>query len=1027
MTTQQILQGVHDWTKEKIREVVDGENVPALAESLAPWADQKAIATPDTYTDAVRTTGGDIPIETSAGSKIESIKPVAGSKWTAKMLFNGSYNMLNAAKWGAANSQPYVGGVGNDFVYFLVPELTLGTFGTADENNGLLFTDSEGENVQPTSVYFKPLGATVPQSLTDGTSVSPTSVSYDGKTYKDYATSGAGWLIVPKTVYDNDVCAHIAWEDWYDKYVSLDEPTTNPEAVVGTLILEGLLALAHSDKYLRGVNNEVCDNVVFGDTSATITHMVDEISVVAASWTNASTGESDSHGNALYRHSATVSGIKQGGAACVEGENGGIPLTVNGTTVSYVDTNATAPASVVFYEVASTSTTKAYTDSVFNGSNINTETGVLPINDCSIEAQVAIDGKADITVKYAKNIVDQVAINATVDVPQIKEQVEEHEERITNLEDTAVRTGSYDASVAVGLADNFKGDTIVDAEFYKRKTGGTQSVGSGIAAIKEMRGKSIVWNQLVKDSFDSSTRNGITISADTINHCFIFSGTGTSSYTYNDYVLPLFIVGHKYYYKHDVIDNPNNITTIRWGLLNQMYCQSTDAHFKIIAVADSIGNAIGIDGGAAGVDVTGIKVRFTLFDLTLMFGAGNEPATVEEFEKMFPLDYYDYNAGEVIPFAGQNLITTGFNQWDEQWGNYYWDEGDGGTRKTSSASFGCANKIPVLPSTEYYFQRPASKNFYILFYDATENLISYVTKTQPGTFTTPEGCRYITFYSVSSYGTTYNNDICINISNPDRNGTYEPYEKHTLPLDPSQWRDKQGNLVFPYGGMHGVGTVYDYAKVDADGYIRKVVRCFEKVDLGSRTWGIRQVSGTQFFAATFPDANSTTTNNAICSKYILDHRQPNMMKDKSFNIQYWTSNQAINILDSSYNNAATFKTAMNGVMLYYELVTPVEIELATPVYAKYLVDKDGTEKITPANGTTPYTTMANLSILYAMDARGEIKNLPKNYLSKESAENMLNAMISAGVIASYTMTWDSTNSRYVFVIQKNSEQSDTNN
>ena len=46
--------------------------------------------------------------------------------------------------------------------------------------------------------------------------------------------------------------------------------------------------------------------------------------------------------------------------------------------------------------------------------------------------------------------------------------------------------------------------------------------------------------------------------------------------------------------------------------------------------------------------------RDKLFDLTLMFGAGNEPATVAEFEKLFPRDYYDYNAGEVIPFAGQN-------------------------------------------------------------------------------------------------------------------------------------------------------------------------------------------------------------------------------------------------------------------------------------------------------------------------------------------------------------------------------------
>jgi len=61
-----------------------------------------------------------------------------------------------------------------------------------------------------------------------------------------------------------------------------------------------------------------------------------------------------------------------------------------------------------------------------------------------------------------------------------------------------------------------------------------------------------------------------------------------------------------------------------------------------------------------------------------------------------------------------------------------------------------------------------------------------------------------------------------------------------------------------------------------------------------------------------------------------------------------------------------------------------------------------------------------------MDARGEIKNLPKNYLSKESAENMLNAMVSAGVIASYTMTYDAANSRYQFVIVKPQEEIPTN-
>ena len=40
--------------------------------------------------------------------------------------------------------------------------------------------------------------------------------------------------------------------------------------------------------------------------------------------------------------------------------------------------------------------------------------------------------------------------------------------------------------------------------------------------------------------------------------------------------------------------------------------------------------------------------NYEVFDLTQMFGEGNEPATVEEFKAMFPLDYYEYNEGELV-------------------------------------------------------------------------------------------------------------------------------------------------------------------------------------------------------------------------------------------------------------------------------------------------------------------------------------------------------------------------------------------
>ena len=41
-------------------------------------------------------------------------------------------------------------------------------------------------------------------------------------------------------------------------------------------------------------------------------------------------------------------------------------------------------------------------------------------------------------------------------------------------------------------------------------------------------------------------------------------------------------------------------------------------------------------------------VPIPVFDLTAIFGAGNEPSTIEEFEAMFPADYYEYCEPTII-------------------------------------------------------------------------------------------------------------------------------------------------------------------------------------------------------------------------------------------------------------------------------------------------------------------------------------------------------------------------------------------
>jgi hypothetical protein len=110
--------------------------------------------------------------------------------------------------------------------------------------------------------------------------------------------------------------------------------------------------------------------------------------------------------------------------------------------------------------------------------------------------------------------------------------------------------------------------------------------------------------------------------------------------------------------------------------------------------------------------------------------------------------------------ADANDWKIGFNKWDENWevaGGYFWSK----------------NPIPVRPDTDYYIKVPTATD--INNVDASGGYVSYVGNKANQTFHTPTNCNFIKFQiSASSYGTTYKNDICINISG-EHNGAYVPY------------------------------------------------------------------------------------------------------------------------------------------------------------------------------------------------------------------------------------------------------------
>ena len=249
----------------------DGDVVPALAGNLESWADNN-VPVENNFDTTVRTTAGDDPINSDDGGIVKNIIPVTDFKCTGLLATAENQLRLKSNGGGAV-------AVGAGW-YFPVPKLTLGTFGTTDENNGLLLVDNMGANIQNATVYFKALASGVPTSVTDGTQLTPQTVTYGDKTYKVYTTSGPGYIIVSGITYAN-TCARIAWEDWYDKFVS----PTDPNDVGGSINLAPLFAAAPNGtgKFL------VCGNAyTYGERiSATQWKITDPIGRIASpSWTD---------------------------------------------------------------------------------------------------------------------------------------------------------------------------------------------------------------------------------------------------------------------------------------------------------------------------------------------------------------------------------------------------------------------------------------------------------------------------------------------------------------------------------------------------------------------------------------------------------------------------------------------------------------------------------------------------------------------------------------------------------------------
>lgn len=478
------------------------------------------------------------------------------------------------------------------------------------------------------------------------------------------------------------------------------------------------------------------------------------------------------------------------------------------------------------------------------------------------------------------------------------------------------------------------------------------SIGGDTATIERIKGKTLGWNQVIA-STPWNTINASRNVEDGIITVTASTKGGRITKTLNSLEVGDIIIYSAY------VKSTSDKVCLGLGTNGYAY-HSGNGNFELLIFRKEITSSVQdtltvIDERNENFD--SFQVRdVNCINLTKMFGAGNEIATVKEFRAMFPLDY-DYNPGELISFNGTGLQTTGFNQLKPD-----------GT-------------INVIGGMTYRIE-----GAYTSLVDSAGNAVTVTdnefTPSQDDTYTMVGGsCVHLKWSGV-------------------RDGDTEDYWQRTLALPIAQY--------FP-DGMKSAGTVYDELTKD------KAIKMVGKLDLGTIAWTRTSVKGNYVFRA---NSHFVTKNaGGLCANYRVVGSPVNALKngEMSGGSKYWDSNRRIVVRDDTYTTTADFKAAMSGVMFYYELAEPVITPISPELNLTYKVDDFGTEKLLPENTATPVTAPMDADIVYQLDYEADVRNMDVNMISKESMDNFISAFNASG-LGTITQTLDATNKKYSYTV-----------
>ncbi len=390
-------------------------------------------------------------------------------------------------------------------------------------------------------------------------------------------------------------------------------------------------------------------------------------------------------------------------------------------------------------------------------------------------AKVAEDRKtAETAAQTAQSIADSLPEDYTTAVGKIAENTAEIANvKLTDKELQRRVNALYD--LGNGITHQFETDS--DTAYQK-----VVPTGGKLMSIKSVGGRSIVWNQLISQIVEKASNGIATTKID--SKSLHISGTSSAVCFIPISPVQTGISNHKYLFHSHASDTTalssgtgfyNDNGGNRWHEYGKGIIFTMDGN-GTIAIAFRVNSNITVD----------FSITPQIYDLTAMFGSGNEPASVEEFEKMFPADYYPYNAGEIVSAGTEEFVEHGRNLWDEVWGVGSINASSGNNEFSKEAIYS-KTYTPIAPNSTHIFVYAGSAKFENVktrFYDYNKNYIGYNDKdgqtVYPNKkFITPSDAFYVRFTLPPSYGNAYKNDIALIAGS---SGSYAPYHSNVYQI-----------------------------------------------------------------------------------------------------------------------------------------------------------------------------------------------------------------------------------------------------